>query len=715
MSLREKLGGLSQKLEIEKKEKEQFEKNKQLAPIRANIKKLESSRRALDLVKGSLDFKETNKPENHIGMKDYAEKTDEKIKSKSGEIDALILENKEALNTLGIEDRDQLSGHPEFAEESEVVDYKGAVKQGEELKISDAKLKERLTKLGVEFEAENFSYETASQAVGKKIAEIDKELTQERLKTPEGREKTIESLAEELEKSTGKMELNSISGPRDKSMDRGYEKDQPDYSYGFGTDRRNFSVNFTDEKAKVTDWYNLKLIPGNFKDIEAVYGEEIAREALEKAYQNKVHDNFSRWDEHTDQAVSLKEQIKAVSPEERRAAQNKLDEFTKKQDEASRVLQEKSEELKAKGIDFNPRSARGDQYTDITGFDLHGTIEYVSESLYKNDFPSQYDFIKVREKIDVRIEKIDKFIEIIQNIKNKEDVNNLLENQNSDIYISNIYHNLVESDYRKDVRFKLEGNNNGSVRKLTDQCKTYRQAEDYLNEIIEKDAVGENKVSEAIINTVKAHLKMIELESEIKNEGIGEHIYNLEDKIKEISNGKELATEIMGEIEALQSQLSSDPKIAEEDLVLEKRYLIIPSIKKEYDDLRENKPLKEQEWQNKKREREKHEETPPKLFGKEKWRTRLNELEKEEEAARNETETLYKKDQDALYHKAYHFIESDQYTPIGKMVGRYEAQGKISEIFKGLKAELTKVIDATLPPKILQDYAEYKALVEKIN
>ena len=718
MSLKEKLGGLTKNLEEQKKTQKQSEEDERLAPVRANIKELQKSLKGLDLIKNSLDFKETDKPEDHVGMKDYAEKTDKNIKSKSGEIDSLILENKEALNNLGIEDRNQLSSHPEFAEEKEVIEYKKSLDQGEGLKMSDTKLKNRLTKLGVEFDIENFSYELASESLSKKIEEVNDDIRQEKLKTPEGREEIINNLAKEFEKSTGKMELNTINIYDKNSDPGGFNRDKPDYSYRFETDRSGFSVNFKDEKAKVTDWWSLTLLPDNFKNTEDKYGEEITHEALEKAYQNKVHDNFSKWDENSDKAVSLREQIKAVSPKERRAAQIKLDEFTEKQNELLQALREKSEELKGKGIDFSPdyASGFGGKYKEIIDLDSRGSINYISESLNKNDFPPQHDFIKLQEATDKRIKQVDKFIEVIKNINDKEDVENLLENRDSDIYISKFHKDTLHANFREDIQFELKGNNNfGAVSKLKEKCKTYQQAEDYLDKIIEKNAEGESRVSEAMIATVKAYLKLRELESEIKQEKIGERINDLERKIERIADDKRAATKVMGEIESLQSKLSSDPKLSEESLVLSNSYLVVPSIKKEYDDLRENKPLKQKEWENKKGERERFETTKPGLFGKEKWQAKLTKLKDEEATAETEYRSLEKINLDSLYLEAYHFVGFDQYSTVGKMVKEFKSQGKSSEVFNDLKMSLTTVIDSAVSPKIMADYVEYKTLVEKIG
>lgn len=294
MSLKEKLTVLSQNLETEKNNKEKAEEEEFLKPTREKIKNLELSLRDLDLIKNSLEFKGDENQKDAIGMQDYAKNTNQNIEAKSSEINDLILENKEALKELGVENEEQLVSSPEFATDSEVIEYHKAKEQGEDLKISDTKLKERLMDLGVEFDAENFSYELAIPAIDKKIKETALELNQERIKTPEGKELVLDNLAKEFEEKTKKLKLNSIS-ERNKSIDSDLEKKQPDYSYRFKIGENNFNIEFKDEKTKVDNWYNLRLIPDNFKDVKAAYGEEIACEALEKTYQNKINDTFSEF------------------------------------------------------------------------------------------------------------------------------------------------------------------------------------------------------------------------------------------------------------------------------------------------------------------------------------------------------------------------------------------------------------------------------------
>lgn len=735
MSLKEKLSSLSKNLEEENSKEEKLKADKQLEPVRANIKTLEAIRWDLDLLKGSLDFKASDKSEESALMQDYAKQTSKKIEMSTNELDSLISENKEALMKLGVENREQLAVHPEFANDEEVINYKGSLDQGEGLKMSDAKLKERLTNLGVEFNIENFSYESASQAIEKKIANIDGELIQERLKTPEGREMTINSLAEEFKKNTGKMELNSSSvGDKltepvyGKLADR-YYNNKSDSSYDFGTERDNFRINFKDEKASVNNWSRLKLIPDNFEDTEVTYGKDITQQALEKTYKDKVHNSFVQWDERGDKAISLKEQIKAVSPEENNKAREKMHEAIKKLNEILLLLQKKSDELKEKGIELNPEYYHGyGPYKEIICLnDSVSAAKYINENLNDN-FPPHYDATKLQEASSKLIGWTEKFAEVINNLETKEDVDNFLlhkknlgatfnKKSEKEESVGESFHGHFLSCQLETQKyeFELKGNKYGAVSKLIDKCKTYQQAEDYLNKIIDQNVAGEKRVSETIIDTIKAHLKLRELETEIKQEKIGERIYDLERKIEKIAVDKEGAIKAMGKIESLQSELSREPELSKENLILSDSHLIIPSIKKEYDDLRENKPLKQKEWENKKTERERQEETKPGLFGKEKWQKKLDLLKGEEASAEIEYRALDKQDQNSLYYKAYRLIDSDSYTTIGKIVQSHKAQGNASEIFNSLREELTKVIDTTLPPKILQDYAEYKALVEKIG
>ncbi len=199
MSLQEKLSKISQNLQETKAEAEKKAQEKELEPIRARIKELENQKNQLDLVKGSLELKSDK--DTGKGMKEYSKETEEQVKKESTRLDTLTEKNKEALQTMGVENQDQLIDNPEFAEETEVVSYKKAKEQGEGLKMSDASLQEKLKTLGVNIDAESFSYDSAERALTEKLQSVEGELLQEKLKTPEGKEEAIEMLSKNLEKN----------------------------------------------------------------------------------------------------------------------------------------------------------------------------------------------------------------------------------------------------------------------------------------------------------------------------------------------------------------------------------------------------------------------------------------------------------------------------------------------------------------------------------
>lgn len=518
MSLKEKLNNLSQNLETKKVKEKEIEQDELLKPTREKIKNLESQLRDLDLIKNSLDFQGDKK--DVLGMKDYAEETKQKVESKSQELDDLVSKNEEALKELEIENKEQLVSHSEFTEEPEVLEYHQALEQEGGLKMSDEKLQERLVNLGVEVDTENFSYESASKAIEKKISDINEELIAEKLKIPEGKEELIGNLANEFEKNTEKV------GLREKNS---YNM------YFFEMNQREFYINYQDEKVKVSGRRNLKLIPKNYEVSEKLYGEEVAQEALKKTYQNKIEQAFIKFDERVGQVSPLKEK---------------------------------------------------------------------------------------------------------------------------------------------------------------------------------------DKVSEVIINTVKAQLKEKDLEKKIKDLDLGNKnldsensIYELERRLEKISNDKKDATELMERIESLRLKLS------EEYIILENGAITIPSIEQKFKELYNQKENKKKEWEEKKAARTRHENNPPKLFGKKSWQEKLIEFQQEEELAREEAHSLELEYKTTPLRKEYHYsiTTGKSFSEVEGNIKNKKEEGKLSEVIDKLKEELTEVINTNLSPEIMSDYVEYKALVEKIS
>ena len=338
MSLQEKLSKISQNLQETKAETEKKSQEKELEPIRSRIKELESQKNQLDLVKGSLELKSSEKTGK--GMKEYSKETEEQAKKESTRLDTLIDKNKDALQTMGVENKDQLVENQEFAEEPEVVSYKKAKEETTNLEMSDNALKEKLKTLGVNADTENFSYDSAEKALAEKIQSVESELLQEKLKTPEGKKEAIEVLSKNLEKNIAQVNFSKDgkTGAEVLSLNRGDSK-----------------ITISGEKTKFEGWRNAKLLPDEMSVLEKTYGTEVVKEAVRKAYENKIQVSFDESDKESKNIdKALKEDLERTSTEKGVEANKAFREFQNLANIFKNTLKEKAEELKAKGVDFNP-------------------------------------------------------------------------------------------------------------------------------------------------------------------------------------------------------------------------------------------------------------------------------------------------------------------------------------------------------------------------
>lgn len=232
MSLEKKLSKISLELKEKKAQEEKELLEEKLRPIRAKIKDFEVEKHQLEVILNSLKLKLGQKVDEKsvaegIGMKEYSVNTENKFKKEEGRIDRIIKDNKEALKTLGLESRDQLLENPDFAGDSEILDYKEAKAQKDDLLLSDEALKSRLIALGIEFNQEDFSYEIAEDLVAKKIKDIDYKLSLEKRKTPEGREELKEELTQYFTNKTNAFNISQ-------RHDRVYKLDIGKFNY-FGS------------------------------------------------------------------------------------------------------------------------------------------------------------------------------------------------------------------------------------------------------------------------------------------------------------------------------------------------------------------------------------------------------------------------------------------------------------------------------------------------
>lgn len=309
MSLKEKLSKISQNLQETKAEKEKKAQEEELKPIRLRIKELENQKFQLDLVKGSLELKSGKLESGEKigkGMREYSKETKEQDKKESTRLDTLMDENKEALQSMGVENKDQLIENPEFAEEPEVVSYKKAKGEVADLEMSDSALKEKLKTLGVNIDEENFSYDSAEKALAEKLQLLEGELLQEKLKTPEGKKEAIEVLSKDLEKSIPQIP---------------FSKDEKSGAQTFNFFNLKYGdyegkITIQGEKTKFEGWKRTKLLPEEITVLEKTYGKDVVKGALLKAYENRTDIAFEDFDKRTKNIdKDIKADLERTSPE----------------------------------------------------------------------------------------------------------------------------------------------------------------------------------------------------------------------------------------------------------------------------------------------------------------------------------------------------------------------------------------------------------------
>lgn len=270
MSLENKLSKLSNKVREDNENKSKKDQEERLEPIRLKIKAIEKIRFEHELILESLRLK-TDK-DTGVGMREYSEGVKNEFKRKDTQLEELVSKHKEALEAIGVENKDQLLENPDFLEDEEIVNFKKAKEQKENLELSNESLKEKLLSLGMTFDKENFSYDLAEKILQEKIEQIKKELALEKAKTPEGKEELKQELIEYFNKKIARPYLD---------LGRKY---QGDYFLEFGNGRK---INFD----------NGRIIKGNnpidfygkeWKDIEEKYPYDVIREAMSKSLEEKV-------------------------------------------------------------------------------------------------------------------------------------------------------------------------------------------------------------------------------------------------------------------------------------------------------------------------------------------------------------------------------------------------------------------------------------------
>lgn len=300
MSLENKLSQISNKIRENKENESKKIQEENLEPIRLNIKNIEKTKFQLGLIFNSLKLKSGK--DSGSGMREYSIKADNEFKGENTRLDKLINKNQEALKTIGIENKDQLLENSDFSEDEEIISYKKAKEQKENLELSDSALRKKLLSLGINIDQENFSYDLAEKVLQEKIEQVNKELTLEKAKTPEGKEQLKEELLQYFDKK-----IPSFSFAKGKYFDN-YNR-----NYNLNLGGYN-SIEFTENKITRGDTPG-SFSMGEWREIEEKYPYDVIRGVMVEIFEKRVanasysFDLSGSYDKETRELKEYKEMI----------------------------------------------------------------------------------------------------------------------------------------------------------------------------------------------------------------------------------------------------------------------------------------------------------------------------------------------------------------------------------------------------------------------
>ena len=717
MSLAEKLKQKSQELEQEKAATHQDIQEKELEPVRARIAEIEKNKHRLLILKNSLSLRSDAKTETGIGMQEYSAETKSNVQKESKRLDTLMSEHSEVLKGMGVENREQLAANEEFAAEPEVVSYKGALKEQENISSAHAAFKNRLAELWLPPES---SYEVAEKMIGEKILALDQELMQEKMKTPEGKEAAIEMLSRKLEGEIPEMAFSK-------------EKKSDGYTFSLSMSHRNANITIADpaSSGKFNNLREVRLVPSDLTELEQKYGVEISGEAVRKAYAHKIDQAFESFDKENERANDILRGLESADPKKAEVARAAFADFSRNSGkEFYEAAKSKIEELEKKGLSV--RSARGtyEGIEDMSRLSQYGDHNKTIEEAINNPdaFPPIFDWNALAQKIERRNAQNKELMDVISKIQTQEDLDRFStwepggSKPREEGSMGKIYQDLLKEntflgiddrmkgkdDINPAFRFTGEGGYK-TLEALSKKFSSYSEAVRYLKEKQKEQETMKEKVKKVLNPVVDLRLKESELISVAKTEHFVDRLQYIDTEISQVEKDKNDAYDLMSTLAKIEVELPHG-----ENLVLERGQITVLSISEALAQLKKDI---EQEKNNLKEIDQKINNYPKKpLFGKEKWQTALDELTSEKktlEAKLDKSNEEYR----ALNNKHYVQVKGiPQSSKVSSLLEKQKSTGTAENIFDALKEELKKeVIDRKVPETIIRLNNERKALEGQIT
>lgn len=579
---------------------------------------LEIQKSGLDLIKESLP-----------SMQEYAQDVSTEADKTTQTLDELFKKYEQVLNKKGIKDIDDFVKEKEYEEMEEVVAYKNALEAIGVLKETDGALKKRLQDLGVAVPQKDFSYDLAKEVLLSKLGSLDLQI---KLQTSSGRLEVVNNLSEEMGDS---IPLITFFEQKENHIQKFVLKDNKSGHTG--------NIIIKGKEVIFENFDSLPLVPENLFDLETKYGKDVTREALLKAYQNKIKVSFEK--HFGEDYENAKTDIENSSSDKLVEARAQFMEFKTAVDDFFRVLDEKSsefekQEMKNIGTSNNPFHESYNYKDDL--LPLFSPGEKVSNSIRKLmeentvPYPPILNIVFLTKYIKKRIEQIKEFTEAIKSLKTTTDVDDFFRSSRGpakldESTIGKFHINFLtlqaETLKNEDLYPKYDYGIRGGYQVPKElKFAEYDKALVYFDQ----EDGRRDKLTQQMIDAVKAGIdanqKHRELVKAISEQGLGNNLLDFEDRLEKIKSSKKEAKSLLEELPKLKDRLPNNPKI---NLKIERSNLMVANLSyaEEIERLEKEKTDTVKLYNELDKQVYDHISNQPKFFGRNQWQKELSVLQ----------------------------------------------------------------------------------------
>ncbi|MEZ4180150.1 MAG: hypothetical protein R3B41_01350 [Candidatus Doudnabacteria bacterium] len=713
--MEEKLAKLqAEQAEADKQQVEQ-ERVEELVPIRETIKQLEKQRYDLEIILGSLNL-ETDKDVVYT-MKDLPDQVEKNLSDASEKLQGLFDKYEDQLKSLGIQNVEGMVESGKLDEYTEIDLYKKAAEQAEHLNFDNELFQRKLKNLGITVAAGKDSYEQVEHLLAERITELDTELIKNKLLTPEGRVDLTNELAEKIKTQLPKTKILSPY--------RGYQPvgvEVEDSGYGTHPGK----IDFNERRTEYRGWEDNELVPDHLSNLKDVYDEAVFADAVKKVYSDNLDSEFSKFDrEHANSEGWLKK-LEENDSRSRNLARDSYRNFIDNTDSFKEQAEQEIDRLA--GIDKDTMAKFKSDYYMVTGSlaeltEHKDTASKIDTSLRpdnQDEFPPQWDWNKLNQAIQVRTETNEQFIEAVKGLQTKEDLERFFDYENKDQSIDTLSSfstrafeekKFPSSSWDKKYSLVFRPPEMDEQTYKIFQSKYKHSLKEFIGdmEAVQKDLLAKKEQANQLLeNAVDAHMVKSKLIAEMDKYSIGREPSDVDRYEQSLVSNKEQANDVL-------SQLSKiEVSYPDQQIEITDRRVRILDIQSRWEkglgmaaDLRDEIKQLDQQIQT-------HKSNKPRLIGKSKWESELQDLEDQKNRKQRDLDLQSTANRE-LDQAREILIKIGDYGKVNELFQNLREQGTPKEAFDHIKQRLDEIKEERVPQSVKDLQREFNHLKQEMS